>query len=159
MLRIDFSQRFTSCHTVSRRRKMALKPYVLALGLLSLLAAVLMSGLLPQALADDRFPEAQTAKNDLGEPIVQDAFKKPVDIYLVGNRVCKKCVGRHINARQVMLTNKKGQSGIYDTTEVIGLDTHPVLRRMFLHSVHEIGLPAQIIVPQAFDVDPRFMHY
>jgi hypothetical protein len=100
-----------------------------------------------------------TPTNTNGDPIIQDGFTKPVDIYLTSDRVCKKCIGRYINQNQVELVNKKGQRGVYAANEIVGLDTHPIARKLFLHSLHEIGLPARIIVPQAFDNEPKYLHY
>jgi hypothetical protein len=86
-------------------------------------------------------------------------FKKPYDIYLTENRVCKKCRGKQINETQVILTDLKGKSGLYPANEIIGVDNHPLARKLFLQSAHGIGFPARIIVPQAFDDEAKYLHY
>ncbi len=110
-------------------------------------------------IENQRIDPNGSPRDNQGNVIIQDGFTKPVDIYLTGDRVCKKCVGRYINQNEVELVNKKGQRGVYAANEIIGLDTHPIARKLFLHSVHEIGLPARIIVPQAFDNEPKYLHY
>lgn len=91
-------------------------------------------------------------------------FEKPYDIYLTENRVCKKCVGRVLNdpaatEALVELKNKKGDTGVYRLSEIIGVDNHPVARKLFLQSLHGIGFPAQIIVPQGFDDTEKLLNY
>jgi hypothetical protein len=52
---------------------------------------------------------------------------------------------------QVRLTNRLGHSTLVKPEEIIGIDRHPVLRKLTLKSLHGIGLPGPIIVPAAFE--------
>lgn len=153
-----------------RRSPLKAREPLLLLGCVVILIVLLLScssSLQSQAAKPPKWVNAENQRVDPkgaptdnnGDPIVQDGFTKPVDIYLTGDRVCKKCIGRYINEQQVELVNKKGQRGVYAANEIVGLDTHPIARKLFLHSVHEIGLPARIIVPQAFDNEPKYLHY
>lgn len=83
---------------------------------------------------------------------------KPYDIYLSGNRICKKCTARYLGNNEVELRNRKGETGVYPLWEVQGVDTHPFARRFWGASFRGVGLPGRIIVPQAFD-DEKGLHY
>lgn len=73
------------------------------------------------------------------------------DIYLTGNRVCKACTAQRLGKLKVALTNREGASSVVDVRDIVGVDTHPLGRRLFRKSLHGIGLPAKIVVPDAFD--------
>jgi hypothetical protein len=72
------------------------------------------------------------------------------DIYLTDNRVCKACTWTWENKQQVRLTNRQGNSTLVSPKEVIGIDQHPIIRKITLKSLSGIGLPGPIIVPAAF---------
>ena len=84
--------------------------------------------------------------------------QKPYDIYLTGDRICKKCTFRVLSPESVELSNRLGEKGIYPVKEIIGLDTHPFARRFVLQNTHANGLAGRIVVPQAFD-DEKYLHY
>ncbi len=76
---------------------------------------------------------------------------KPADIYLTQDRVCRKCLWEVVDADHVRLTNLSGVKGVYPLREILGVDTHPALRKWIYHSAHGIGVPGPILVPDAFD--------
>ncbi|MBY0449699.1 MAG: hypothetical protein K2X01_03640 [Cyanobacteria bacterium] len=76
---------------------------------------------------------------------------KPADIYLTQDRVCRKCVWEVVDADHVQLTNLAGVKGVYALREILGVDTHPALRKWLYHSAHGIGVPGPILMPDAFD--------
>jgi hypothetical protein len=73
------------------------------------------------------------------------------DIYLTQERVCRACTWAWESRTQVRLTNRLGHSTLVKPEEIIGIDRHPVLRKLTLKSLHGIGLPGPIIVPAAFE--------
>lgn len=74
-----------------------------------------------------------------------------LDFYLTENRICKACTGFWTHDRQVALENRQGHRTVVDPEEIIGVDRHPLGRRLLRKSLHGIGLPAKVIVPYAFD--------
>lgn len=91
-------------------------------------------------------------------PIYQSPFKKPYDIYLTENRICRKCTGRYLTPEQVELKNRNGETGVYKPSEIIGVDNHPLRRKFWLHSYRGMGLPARVINPRAFEGE-KFLNY
>lgn len=98
-------------------------------------------------------PEMAQAKKSASQ-----GSTKAYDIYLTGNRICKKCVARYLGNDQVELRDRKGETGVYPLWEIQGVDTHPFARRFWGTSFRGIGLPGRIIVPQAFD-DEKGLSY
>jgi len=87
------------------------------------------------------------------------------DIYLTHERVCKKCSwalllnDEHKPSGKVLLRKETGEESLVDFDDVIGIDTHPYARRLFLKSLHGLGFRAQVIVPQAFpDIEDFMFH-
>lgn len=76
---------------------------------------------------------------------------KYYDLYLTGNRMCKQCTWRWVDARHVEISNRQGQAAVIEGAEILGYDKHPIARRVFLKGVHGIGLPGPVVVPYAFD--------
>ena len=92
---------------------------------------ILLALLLPTAMADDL---------------------KYYDIYLTDNRVCKKCAWQVIDANRVELVSRKtGKRGIYHPSEIMGVDKHPIARRLFKKAVHGSGYAGKVIDPDAYD--------
>jgi hypothetical protein len=73
------------------------------------------------------------------------------DIYLTENRVCKDCTWEWANKKQVKLINRAGQATLVLPKEILGIDTHPIIRRLTLKSIHGVGKAGPEIVPAAFD--------
>jgi hypothetical protein len=81
------------------------------------------------------------------------------DIYLTEDRVCKRCTWAWEDANTkdwVVLTNKGGLATRVRPQEILGIDTHPFVRRFLLKSVEGVGLPGRVILPQATDT-ARFL--
>jgi len=83
---------------------------------------------------------------------------KAYDFYLKGDRICKKCHWRILGDGTVELKNKEGITGIYRPSEFIGVDNHPIARRILRHAVHGVGIPGRVIVPTAFDDEQYIDH-
>ncbi len=81
------------------------------------------------------------------------AGEKPVyrDIYLTEERICRSCSGRWIDDKRLELANRQGEKAIIASKDIIGIDKHPVARRILTRSLHGIGLSAKIVVPYAFE--------
>lgn len=77
------------------------------------------------------------------------------DIYLTQNRVCKACryewMDKDPGNARVRLVNRAGQASIVPSKQIIGIDRHPIVRKIYLKSLYGIGLPGPIIVPAAFE--------
>ena len=86
----------------------------------------------------------------LGTSVSADDKPGYKDIYLTDNRVCKACTWEWENKKQVRLTNRRGEATLVSPDEIIGVDTHPFMRKLTLKSLNGIGLPGPIIVPAAF---------
>jgi hypothetical protein len=82
-------------------------------------------------------------------------LEKPRDIYLTGNRICRKCMWQEEGDIYIRLTNQEGKTGLYRHSDIIGIDTHPIGRRLFIKSIKGVGLPGRIIVPNAFDDEQK----
>ncbi|MBX2861876.1 MAG: hypothetical protein KTR14_11630 [Vampirovibrio sp.] len=81
------------------------------------------------------------------------------DVYLTGGRVCRQCTWRVLNQTQVELTNRGGIRGVYPRIDILGVDDHPVLRKVYQQHLQGIGLPARVLVPQAFEDEDRLRYY
>ncbi len=81
------------------------------------------------------------------------AEKKPVykDIYLSENRVCKSCTWQWAEKGQVMLINRAGEATLVKPDEILGMDTHPIIRKLLTKSLHGVNEAGPVIVPAAFD--------
>lgn len=79
------------------------------------------------------------------------AEEKYRDIYLTGDRVCRGCQWSLLPEGRVQLTNKQGLVSAVPAKEVVGVNTHPWIRKLFVKSLHGTGLAAKIIVPYAFE--------
>lgn len=79
------------------------------------------------------------------------AGEKYYDIYLMGDRVCKACKWDLLPQNRVQLTDKRGLTSVVAAKEIIGVDTHPWVRKVFVKSLHGVGLPGKVIVPYAFE--------
>jgi hypothetical protein len=96
--------------------------------------------------------------NTAPEAMAETGNKKVYyDIYLTEDRVCEACTGQWINDHQVALTNRQGERAIVESKEILGVDTHPLVRKLFSKSLHETGLAAKVIVPYAFDDWEQFI--
>lgn len=73
------------------------------------------------------------------------------DIYLTEDRVCRSCTWAWEQKNLVRLTNREGHATLVYPAEIIGVDRHPIIRKLTLKSLQGIGLPGPIIVPAAFD--------
>lgn len=73
------------------------------------------------------------------------------DIYLTENRVCKACRWEIADDYHTRLTNRNGERIVVKNNEVLGMDRHPVWRKLIDKSLHGIGLPGPVIVPSAFE--------
>lgn len=73
------------------------------------------------------------------------------DIYLTEDRVCKKCHWEWVDREHVALTDMAGKRALVKPDEIIGIDTHPRLRRLFLKGLRGTGLGGKIIVPYPYD--------
>lgn len=71
-------------------------------------------------------------------------------IYLLNNKVCKKCSVQQKDADHVWLINKGGAYELVPINQIIGIDRHPIIRRLVWKSLHGIGLPGPVIAPEAF---------
>ncbi len=92
----------------------------------------------------------------LFSPLLSQAKDKYYDIYLTNARVCKKCKGRWIDSYRVELYNKKGESAIYEHSEIVGVDNHPFWRKFLIESVKNQGKAGEVIVTPYYDpTNPR----
>jgi len=73
------------------------------------------------------------------------------DIYLYQNRVCKACRVEIVNKTTVRLVNRAGQASIVPAKQLIGMDRHPIFRKLYIHSLYGVGLPGPVLVPAAFE--------
>jgi hypothetical protein len=73
------------------------------------------------------------------------------DVYLTENRVCKACRWEQVDGERVRLTNRSGDRVLVKQKEILGVDRHPVWRKLIYNSLHGIGLPGPVIVPNAFE--------
>lgn len=73
------------------------------------------------------------------------------DWYLTEERVCKACHARWINNHQISLVNREGLRAVVESGEVLGVDNHPVVRKLLYHSATHQGLAGKVLVPSAFD--------
>ncbi|WP_373533216.1 hypothetical protein [Vampirovibrio sp.] len=73
------------------------------------------------------------------------------DVYLNDNRVCKACRLEVVNPDSVRLTNREGHRVLVKPKDILGIDQHPVWRKLIFSSLHGIGLPGPVIVPNAFE--------
>lgn len=79
------------------------------------------------------------------------------DIYLTDNRICEACTGQWVARDRVALTNRQGERAIVNVREILGVDNHPIARRLLKKSLHGTGLAAKVIVPYAFDDWEQFV--
>lgn len=84
---------------------------------------------------------------------------KPMDIYLLGDRICRQCTLRWVGPDTVELSDRQGRTGFYPAREITDLETHPVLRRLLYKSIHGVGLPGPILLPQAFEEETKRLPY
>jgi hypothetical protein len=92
--------------------------------------------------------------------LAEEAFsEKAYDIHLTENRLCKQCRWRWRDPETVELINPAGEHGRYPRREILGIDNHPIMRRLVFKSLHGIGLPGRIIAPQAFDDEDNKLRY
>ncbi|WP_303674670.1 hypothetical protein [Vampirovibrio chlorellavorus] len=89
----------------------------------------------------------------LGNPAARagEYGKEYKDIYLTENRVCKACRWEAVDNQSIRLTNRNGDRIVVHPGEVLGMDRHPVWRKMIYKSLVGVGLPGKIIVPGAFE--------
>jgi hypothetical protein len=80
---------------------------------------------------------------------------KAYTFFLTDNRICRKCYWRLIGNDYVELSNEDGIRATYHRDQIIGIDTHPLFRRIHRKGITGVGLPGRIIVPQAFDDEKR----
>ncbi len=116
------------------------------LGLLLITGIALCAG---TSRADDAFPAWKQINASKQK---QDKMNKLAyhDVYLLDNQVCRKCSGAWINAGQVELTNRQGDRTIVYARDILGVDTHPVFRKILIHSIQNVGLAGPEIAPYAF---------
>lgn len=84
-------------------------------------------------------------------PLMAEAKAVYKDIYLTEERVCKACTWKWAENGKVMLINRLGQATVVKPKEILGIDTHPIIRKLTLKSLHGIGKPGPDIVPAAFE--------
>lgn len=77
--------------------------------------------------------------------------KQYKDIYLSENRVCRSCTWQWTEKKQVMLINRAGQATLVNPKEILGMDTHPIVRKLLIKSLHGVNEAGPVIVPAAFD--------
>jgi hypothetical protein len=77
------------------------------------------------------------------------------DIHLSGNRICRDCTWRMLEDGRVELINRDFERGIYEQSEILGVDNHPYWRKFLLHSYRKMGLPAQVILPFDREIRPK----
>lgn len=106
-------------------------------------AAILLLGLSSSLFAEER-PSAPVG---------------PVDIYLTEGRVCKKCVGRWLNGSQVELVNRQGLRGVYRSDEIVGVDRHPIARKLLMKSIYGQGLPGRVLFPRLYQNSETGLDY
>lgn len=80
-----------------------------------------------------------------------DDGQRYYDIYLLDNRVCRKCAAYWTAPDQVMLLNRAGQSIVVRGLDIVGADTQPIKRRFLQSVLKNIDLPGRVIVPQWYD--------
>lgn len=73
------------------------------------------------------------------------------DIYLMENRVCKSCHWEWADRSHIRLINRAGHAALVSPDEIIGINRHPVMRFLTLHSLAGIGQPGPIIAPEAYE--------
>jgi hypothetical protein len=79
------------------------------------------------------------------------------DIYLTNNQICKSCTVQQKDLDHVWLINKQGHYTVVSRHQIMGLNQHPVVRRVLWASLHGIGLPGPIIAPEAFEKGNEFV--
>lgn len=90
----------------------------------------------------------------IGLPVANAAEYK--DIYLTENRVCKACRWEILDESHARLTNRNGDRIVVKSGELLGMDRHPVWRKLIYNSLHGIGLPGPVIAPNAFENGREF---
>lgn len=83
-----------------------------------------------------------------------------VDFHLTDGRVCKKCAFRILgpdspskkgDPEQIELYNRKGQSTVVAYTEILGINKHPLLRKLYLNRLKNAGITGPIIAPEGYE--------
>lgn len=76
---------------------------------------------------------------------------KPHDVYLRDGLMCKRCTAELMTDKLVRLRDTSGRQTMVRMDEIIGINTHPIIRNVMIRSLHGIGNPGPLIVPYAFE--------
>jgi hypothetical protein len=86
-----------------------------------------------------------------------------MDIYLTDGQVCYRChMNGWVNSHQLMLEDAYKRRYVVSPDQVLGVQHHPVLARLFLSMIRNHGpdgLPGRIIVPQAYPDEKGFLRF
>jgi hypothetical protein len=81
--------------------------------------------------------------------LAREKIKPSPDVYLTFRRVCRACHLEEVGNQKVRLTNSKGHSVVVYAHEILGVDEHPVQRKVldhFLHHLHPISM--DVLLPE-----------
>lgn len=81
--------------------------------------------------------------------LAKEKIKAPPDVYLTFRRVCRACRIEVLEHHKVELTNPQGHSVVVYVHEILGIDEHPVQRKVldhFLHNLHPISM--EVLLPE-----------
>ena len=101
-------------------------------------------------------PDIVKAQNNETQPLMASTFKKPKsvvrrDIYLWDKRVCRKCWAYFVDDEHLRLIDPKGHWSIVPYRDIVGVDYHPIWRKLVVKSAHGIGVAGPALVPSSFD--------
>jgi hypothetical protein len=82
---------------------------------------------------------------------------KPHDVYLRDGLMCKRCTAELMTNKLVRLRDTAGRQTLVRMDEIIGINTHPIIRSVMIRSLHGIGNPGPLIVPYAFEDSQEYV--
>jgi hypothetical protein len=68
------------------------------------------------------------------------------DVFLSHQRLCQECRGERVSETHVRLINRKGEAIVVPITEIVGVDAHPIKRRVMDHFVRNLNPTASYVL-------------
>jgi hypothetical protein len=93
-------------------------------------------------------PTAQALLKKGGE---KDSATYYYDVYLTTGDVCRHCLTERVDSEHLRLSNAQGAWTIVPFGIFMGIDYHPVARKLLIKSLHGINKSGPELVPYAFD--------
>ncbi|MEB3287303.1 MAG: hypothetical protein VKJ04_07355 [Vampirovibrionales bacterium] len=93
--------------------------------------------------------KGQNAKT--GQVVNPAENRRYYDVYLVGNQMCRQCAIIPVNEYQMGLVNKAGKSVVVRSVDIVGVDTHPFMRKVLERIVRDTDIVGEIITAPGYD--------